>query len=70
MSIFGNLHSLNSGGIFLLTADAKIEASTFINCTSILAGAGIYADEGHLSMNDTLMKYMNAGIAAAIFAQG
>ena len=45
MSTFSNLHARTNGGVVILTANATINESKFVNCTSISSGSGIYVDE-------------------------
>ena len=68
MSTFSNLHARSNGGIVILTANATINDSNFVNCTSISNGSGIYADDSYLVMNNTILQDMNAESGAAIFA--
>ena len=55
MSTFSNLHARSNGGIVILTANATINDSNFVNCTSISNGSGIYADDSYLVMNNTIL---------------
>ena len=68
MSSFSNLHAHTNGGILFLTANGQIHDTTFVNCTSISSGAGIFSDEGHVSIDNISMSDMNAKSGAAIYA--
>ena len=60
MCTFSDLHATTNGGITLLTANANIHDSIFSNCTSLSSGAGIYADDSHVYITNTLMQDINA----------
>ena len=57
---FSNLNARASGGITLLSANATIHDSIFTKCKSIQSGSGIYADDSHLFITNTIMQDMNA----------
>ena len=52
---FSNLNARASGGITLLSANATIHDSIFTKCKSIQSGSGIYADDSHLFITNTIM---------------